>query len=480
MKSKLFLLALVAGMAACSTQDPYMGEEPTVEPRYVFDFTVQVEGEPSTKGVKTDWESGDVVYVFFQDNLTQYLRMTFNGQSWDCADKDGGTSFTGLQLKASGDKLSAIYMPPHVNVAHPTAYDTYFKFNLCKTGYYLMVEAEPYTVTGSETHFNDNHVKASLKMRAPEGFVQLFVADDAPEAYASWWLTERHFAPASLGQIIPGKQVELKCEEEGSTIPCLPATIDGETGYYFYGILNPSCRNKPTQYHFQMVQNASQQGRLFVASVKAKDPVTATMYTVNEGVVSNAAFKLTGWKDTHFVDLGFGSVKWAIGDLTEGSPYISGPTTPGDYYVWGSQKRYSEYNGTVTGNYVKESMDPAYHKNTAWRLPTQSEFTELVNNMNWSWVTLEDNSQKGVCHATSKSNGLSLVFLTSGWKWDGKLLADGDIGNFWSSSPSPGGTANQANCLIVTGPGSGVGTTVVPWGDCLRNMGMFVRPVMDR
>ena len=125
-------------------------------------------------------------------------------------------------------------------------------------------------------------------------------------------------------------------------------------------------------------------------------------------------------------------------------------------------------------------MDPAYHKNPAWRLPTQSEFTELVNNMTWSWVTLEDNTQKGVYHATSKSNGLSLVFLTSGWKWNGSLLADGHVGNFWSSSPSPGGYADRANCLIVNGPGSPTGKTVVPWGDCERKMGMFVRPVMDR
>ena len=148
--------------------------------------------------------------------------------------------------------------------------------------------------------------------------------------------------------------------------------------------------------------------------------------------------------------------------------------------MWGKTSPYVSGENIVTGNYVKESMDPAYHKNPAWRLPTQSEFTELVNNMTWSWVTLEDNTQKGVYHATSKSNGLSLVFLTSGWKWNGSLLADGHVGNFWSSSPSPGGYADRANCLIVNGPGSPTGKTVVPWGDCERKMGMFVRPVMDR
>ena len=57
----------------------------------------------------------------------------------------------------------------------------------------------------------------------------------------------------------------------------------------------------------------------------------------------------------------------------------------------------------------------------SWRMPTNTELTELRNNCTWTWTT-----QNGVngYKVTSKGNGNS-IFLPA---------AEGSHGNYWSSS----------------------------------------------
>ena len=118
MKKTLLFAAAVLALAACSKESPVKEEGAIDASKIVFD--IKVENADATKAVKIEWEDGDVVYAFFEDNTTQYVKMTYNGSSWTYKDKDGGATFTDLTLAESGKKVSAVYFPGFVCSAAPT------------------------------------------------------------------------------------------------------------------------------------------------------------------------------------------------------------------------------------------------------------------------------------------------------------------------------------------------------------------------
>jgi uncharacterized protein (TIGR02145 family) len=112
------------------------------------------------------------------------------------------------------------------------------------------------------------------------------------------------------------------------------------------------------------------------------------------------SFKLKP-NDDEFVDLGL-SVKWATCNVGAKSP-----TEYGDYYTFDAA--------------LKSGM----------RLPTETEFKELIDNCTWFWA--EENGVKGY-KVTSKKNGHS-IFLPAAGHSDGTgVYYVGSYGEYWSSS----------------------------------------------
>ena len=153
------------------------------------------------------------------------------------------------------------------------------------------------------------------------------------------------------------------------------------------------------------------------------------------------------------VDLGLPSgLYWASCNI--------GATTPegyGDYYAWGETEtkadyswatykyangdynkltKYCSYNGNDGFTDDKTTLDPeddAAHVNWggSWRMPTNAEWEELLDNCTWTWTT-----QNGVngYQVTSKTNSNS-IFLPAAGSRDGTDLGSvGRRGYFWSSS----------------------------------------------
>ena len=146
MKKTLLFAAAVLALAACSKESP-VKEDSAIDASKIV-FNIDVQNADATKAIKTAWENGDDVYVFFEDNTTQYVKMTYNGISWTYADKDGNSNYTDLTLTASGKKLSAVYMPDFVCSAAPT-YDSgnsRWTFGSI-AGYYQSAESIDYTVS---------------------------------------------------------------------------------------------------------------------------------------------------------------------------------------------------------------------------------------------------------------------------------------------------------------------------------------------
>ncbi len=428
MKKTIIVLSALFALVACNKETPV--KESAIDPSKIV-FNINVENAEATKGVKTAWEDGDDVYVFFEDNTTQYVKMTYDGSSWTYKDKDGGTAFSGLTLATSGKKLSAIYMPDFVCSAAPT-YDTdKWTFGDIR-GYYQAAGSVDYTVTSTS---DITTLSATISLTAPSGISQIFIPTSEYAALGSgeeYVLTATHFIQFSFEGVTPGGTVTQGNMSNGFPLPAFAGTLNGETGLYFWGILEAA---GTYDFDFQLVkQNAEKK---YAISSKSKSKKDAT-------VPARFAAKLTGLTDNgNFVSLGYaGGPLWATGNLKETSPFIADPLEAGDYYKWGYPTPYDVAGTTDAYNNYKADADfedTAAAKNSNWRIPTKAQFDALVDDSNttmaWKtgWTSLGNDN--GGYLITSKVNGISLFFAAAGSYYVGSLIGAGDSGYYWSSSP---------------------------------------------
>ena len=194
-----------------------------------------------TKAVKTAWEEGDVINVFFDDATTKaatsvsdikFVTLTYNGESWDV-----NTDHAPDQLSASG-KCVAVYMPYSKGAISYDETAGQFCFTDMTT-YYTSTDGATYTCKGGI-------VTATLALNATDdAFAQIYSELDRT---AEWTLTVKGagkngdkfeaglmsikglvFDPATLS-------FAVKTGEYGEEIKGINYT--GETGVVFYGLAN--------------------------------------------------------------------------------------------------------------------------------------------------------------------------------------------------------------------------------------------------
>ena len=164
MKKMIIIMSTLVALAACNKETPIL--ESLIDPSQVV-FNINVENANATKGIKTAWENGDVVYAFFEGNSTQYVKMTYDGSSWSYKDKDGGTTFSGLTLSASGKKVSAVYFPGFVCSAAPAYEDDKWKFAGAE-GYFQYTNGVSYTVKSTS---DVTTLEATIRLNAPDNII---------------------------------------------------------------------------------------------------------------------------------------------------------------------------------------------------------------------------------------------------------------------------------------------------------------------
>lgn len=146
-----------------------------------------------------------------------------------------------------------------------------------------------------------------------------------------------------------------------------------------------------------------------------------------------------------WVDLGLPSgLKWATCNVG-----ASSPEDYGDYFAWGEtekKKKYTLHNCTtleqVLGDsFIKGLIDsngnltPSHDAAQAnwgesWRMPTETEFQELIDNCNWEWIKVN-----GKCgHKVIGPNGNSIFLPAAGFRSDSSLCRAGKFGFYWSST----------------------------------------------
>ena len=151
-----------------------------------------------------------------------------------------------------------------------------------------------------------------------------------------------------------------------------------------------------------------------------------------------------------WVDLGLPSgLKWAtcnVGAYT--------PEAYGNYYAWGETESKYYYSGNsykfdtggetftkYNGTDGKTTLDPeddaaAVNWGGKWRMPTNDEWGELIDECAWTWTTL--NGVNGY-EVKSKTNGNSIFLPAAGCRLGyGSPVNAGNYGYYSSSSLYPG------------------------------------------
>ena len=171
-----------------------------------------------------------------------------------------------------------------------------------------------------------------------------------------------------------------------------------------------------------------------------------------------------------YVDLGL-SVKWATCNVGANEPYEHG-----NYYAWGetttkekykrkNSRTYDKSMGDISGN---ASYDVARANwGGTWRIPTETEMYELVDNCTWTWTT-----QRGVNgYKVTGPNGNSIFLPAAGYYYGTSRSRVGEFGGYWGSTPYESND-NNAYCLYFHSGRRGVN-----WGN--RGSGRTVRPVSE-
>ena len=182
----------------------------------------------------------------------------------------------------------------------------------------------------------------------------------------------------------------------------------------------------------------------------------------------------TGKYNGHdWVDLGLPSgLKWATCNVG-----ASSPSDYGDYYAWGEISTKGSYDRDNSTTYGKEISDIAGNStydvaraewHGSWRLPTEKEFQELIDNCEWEWTTQD--GHKGY-KVTSKKNGNSIFLPAADWRHGASPADLGSCGRYWSATPDES-NANGAYYLDF-----GEGRRSTHWGS--RYCGRSVRPVFQ-
>ena len=174
-------------------------------------------------------------------------------------------------------------------------------------------------------------------------------------------------------------------------------------------------------------------------------------------------------KQYEYIDLGLPSgLKWAkcnVGAKKE--------TEHGDYFMWGS----AEPNTKTTCNWMENpfnngsvscdeeyfnahksewlddngNLKPEYDAATqimgdGWRMPTKTEFRELIDNTDSEWVDDYNGTGVGGRKFTSKINGNSIFFPASGFRSGSTFFSQGGYSSIWSSSLNAA-NLDYARCL---------------------------------
>ena len=415
MKKTMIVLSALIALVACNKENTRPESTPTV-------FNITINRADDTKAAKTDWENGDVVYVFFSTVAApNYLKYTYDGGAWS------NTKVGDFDITEAG-KMTAIYLP-YGNSETVSADGTSFKFGNTYTSYYLKAEKADYTVSGGV-------VSGTLDMTAPDGFVQFAMPitngsiQFFRETAGAYTLKEANLTPCAFASVAADGTISNKTGYNAG---------DPVTGYFygegdartinFSGIL--SSTGTATDYSFDFVNNMGTDAAYDDVTYYLSDNKTiAAKAAIKFPAISSSAWTVPAPAGTATIN----GVKWATCNI--------GATTPegyGDYFAWGAtypQAKYesADYRESSLSANLADANDVAYQKlGSEWRMPSFEDIQKLLDTdkVTWSsWTT--ENGVNGYW-VSDKVKTEQKIFLPAAGVWSYGLNDAGYSGDFLAS-----------------------------------------------
>lgn len=191
----------------------------------------------------------------------------------------------------------------------------------------------------------------------------------------------------------------------------------------------------------------------------------------------------TGTINGHeWVDLGLPSgLKWATYNVG-----ASSKEDYGDYFAWGETEAKSTYIEENSITYDVEMSDISGNSQydvarkkwgSTWRMPTEQEMNELVDNCEWKWTQVN-----GVYGVEVTGPNDNCIFLPAAGNRDGSsLYYDGEEGVYWTSTPPVYDNTDYDNSIAfnLIFDNEGYGFVTVNNFSCTRYFGQPVRPVSE-
>lgn len=221
----LIIVTALLTLSSCWKETPAVEEGRTYALSSLrFEFIID---RVETKGIKTEWESGDKVFVFFSGVTNAYVTMSFDGTNWSSSASSGQA-----KLNQTG-VLTAVFLP-YVGNVQPV-YSEEWHFASVSESYFLKAEKVEYYIQDT------NHQIATLGARLPmtkanDESAQFFI----PKVL---WQNETMrlacnvVTPTGLAGIASDGTVTSSAGSQGAWMTGYPATVAGEQGFYFYGMI---------------------------------------------------------------------------------------------------------------------------------------------------------------------------------------------------------------------------------------------------
>ena len=387
-KTLIMLMMAVAVLVSCG-QENLLPENETIQQAPVT-FNLTANHPDATKAVKTGWEAGDAIFVFFNNvPAPKYLKMSYDGSAWTTAEYNGNTATSGALGLENGNTgtMRAVFLP-FGSDATVSASGTSFVFNKTYYAYYLTATLD-YTVVG-------NKVSGAFDMTVPDNYVQFFVADAGAvdEAY-------------SLGcdAVIPVGVASVSADGTVNETTDKTAAHDMPGYAYSGGYL----------FSGKIITSYSSDGYYF-AKTKTSDNSRADYFVTGKTLASHSSVKLPANNDIYEVVSGTpNNGKWVpVGSETLVELFGSDLTTSlGTWYT-------CNY-----GQSVPEARGDLYTFNNANSLgvllPTKEQFESINNSSNCSYTWITIHGKQGAVIKAERG----FLFLPA---------HDNTNGSFWSST----------------------------------------------
>ena len=401
-----------------------------------FDIEVINESNHGTKAVKTDWEEGDKILVFF--NVTtqpssmyetgfldsyRYVTLTFDGSDWN-GTFSSSNSEDYKRLGTSGT-MYAVYFP-FGNVTRTangfrTSNHTNGALNdLMAFSYYLIDESgSPYTMTLGEMAT----LSGTLHMSLPDNFVYFYIdkQGDNFNQNEKYRLSVEGVKPATV-KLWDGANGFSK-DELGAGQPMWGYKYGD--GIAFAGILDESW-DTPADHKLIFFSDGD--------PAKTKTMKNVKLSSHESVKLKNPFDAANGWKQVMtvpktYTEMGAGGLKWGNCNLGDGNGLLD---NYGTAFRWGEIVSYSgecyvsRYTAkNLTGNYAIYDVARAY-LGSDWRMPTKAEFSEMMEGSTASYstggaVTGGPFTHKGIIYTSNTDPTNSIYFPyngdSNGWYW---------------------------------------------------------------